>query len=118
MSGLAPAPHDSGAMRGRRMIAGGQRGLRHAVPGRTRSHMSQPASEVRRQAPQQNQAPQQKRQAAQAGHHRDRQTAHHHRKRSPEDCHAMAASNRRIDTALTVQEPVSVIMGSSSRSFS
>lgn len=112
MSGLAPAPHDSGAMRGRRMIAGGQRGLRHAVPGRTRSHMSQPASEVRRQAPQQ------KRQAAQAGHHRDRQTAHHHRKRSPEDCHAMAASNRRIDTALTVQEPVSVIMGSSSRSFS
>jgi hypothetical protein len=30
----------------------------------------------------------------------------------------MAASNRHIDTALTVQEPVSVIMGSSSRSFS
>ena len=57
MYGLALAPHDSGAMRGRRMIAGGQRGLRHAVPGRTRSHMSQPASEVRRQAPQQNGKP-------------------------------------------------------------
>ena len=31
MSGLAPAPHDSGAMRGRRMIAGGRRTLRHVL---------------------------------------------------------------------------------------
>lgn len=29
MTGLAPVPHDSGAMRGRRTIAGGRRSLRH-----------------------------------------------------------------------------------------
>lgn len=31
MTGLAPVPHDSGAMRGRRMIAGGRRALRHVL---------------------------------------------------------------------------------------
>jgi transposase len=31
MTGLAPVPHDSGAMRGRRMIAGGRRSLRHVL---------------------------------------------------------------------------------------
>ncbi len=31
MTGLAPVPHDSGAMRGRRAIAGGRRSLRHAL---------------------------------------------------------------------------------------
>jgi len=31
MAGLAPVPHDSGAMRGRRAIAGGRRALRQAL---------------------------------------------------------------------------------------
>jgi transposase len=31
MSGLAPVPHDNGAMRGRRAIAGGRRALRHVL---------------------------------------------------------------------------------------
>ena len=31
MAGLAPVPRDSGAMRGRRMIAGGRRALRHVL---------------------------------------------------------------------------------------
>ena len=31
MAGLAPVPHDSGAMRGRRAIAGGRRSLRHVL---------------------------------------------------------------------------------------
>lgn len=31
MTGLAPVPHDSGAMRGRRMIVGGRRALRHVL---------------------------------------------------------------------------------------
>ncbi len=31
MTGLAPIPHDSGAMRGRRAIAGGRRSLRHVL---------------------------------------------------------------------------------------
>ncbi len=31
MTGLAPVPHDSGAMRGRRTIAGGRRSLRHVL---------------------------------------------------------------------------------------
>ena len=31
MTDLAPVPHDSGAMRGRRMIAGGRRALRHVL---------------------------------------------------------------------------------------
>lgn len=31
MTGLAPVPHDSGTMRGRRMIAGGRRSLRHVL---------------------------------------------------------------------------------------
>ena len=31
MTGLAPVPHDSGPMRGRRAIAGGRRGLRHVL---------------------------------------------------------------------------------------
>ncbi len=31
MTGLAPLPRDSGAMRGRRMIAGGRRALRHVL---------------------------------------------------------------------------------------
>lgn len=31
MTGLAPIPHDSGAMRGRRSIAGGRRSLRHVL---------------------------------------------------------------------------------------
>lgn len=31
MTGLAPVSHDSGAMRGRRMIAGGRRALRHVL---------------------------------------------------------------------------------------
>ncbi|MEW9918475.1 IS110 family transposase [Marimonas sp. MJW-29] len=31
ITGLAPVPHDSGAMRGRRMIAGGRRSLRHVL---------------------------------------------------------------------------------------
>lgn len=31
MTGLAPVPHDSGAMRGRRAIAGGRRALRHVL---------------------------------------------------------------------------------------
>ncbi len=31
MTGLAPVPHDSGAMRGRRLIAGGRRALRHVL---------------------------------------------------------------------------------------
>lgn len=31
MTGLAPVPHDSGAMRGRRAIAGGRRSLRHVM---------------------------------------------------------------------------------------
>lgn len=31
MTGLAPVPRDSGAMRGRRMIAGGRRALRHVL---------------------------------------------------------------------------------------
>ena len=31
MTGLAPVPHDSGAMRGRRAIAGGRRSLRHVL---------------------------------------------------------------------------------------
>lgn len=31
MTGLAPVPHNSGAMRGRRMIAGGRRALRHVL---------------------------------------------------------------------------------------
>jgi len=31
MTGLAPVPHDSGAMRGRRRIAGGRRSLRHVL---------------------------------------------------------------------------------------
>ncbi|MDQ1902383.1 transposase [Paracoccus sp. WLY502] len=31
MTGLAPVPRDSGAMRGRRMIAGGRRTLRHVL---------------------------------------------------------------------------------------
>ena len=31
MTGLAPVPHDSGAMRGRRKIAGGRRSLRHVL---------------------------------------------------------------------------------------
>lgn len=31
MTGLAPVPHDSGVMRGKRMIAGGRRSLRHVL---------------------------------------------------------------------------------------
>ena len=31
MAGLAPVPHDSGTMRGRRAIAGGRRALRHVL---------------------------------------------------------------------------------------
>ncbi|MEX1660600.1 transposase [Thioclava sp. 15-R06ZXC-3] len=31
MTGLAPVPHDSGAMRGRRAIAGGRRSPRHVL---------------------------------------------------------------------------------------
>ena len=31
MAGLAPVPHDSGAMRGRRAIAGGRRAIRHVL---------------------------------------------------------------------------------------
>ncbi|MFC0281549.1 transposase, partial [Falsigemmobacter intermedius] len=31
MTGLAPVPHDSGAMRGKRAIAGGRRALRHVL---------------------------------------------------------------------------------------
>ncbi|MDR7127358.1 transposase [Pseudorhodobacter sp. 4114] len=31
MTGLAPVPHDSGAMRGRGAIAGGRRSLRHVL---------------------------------------------------------------------------------------
>lgn len=31
MTGLAPVPHDSGEMRGRRTIAGGRRSLRNAL---------------------------------------------------------------------------------------
>lgn len=31
MTGLAPVPHDSGTMRGRRMIVGGRRALRHVL---------------------------------------------------------------------------------------
>jgi transposase len=31
MTGLAPVPHDSGSMRGRRAIAGGRRALRHVL---------------------------------------------------------------------------------------
>lgn len=31
MTGLAPVPHDSGALRGRRTIAGGRRYLRHVL---------------------------------------------------------------------------------------
>jgi len=31
MTGLAPVPHDSGAIRGRRTIAGGRRSLRHVL---------------------------------------------------------------------------------------
>jgi transposase len=31
MTGLAPVPHDSGTMRGRRAIAGGRRALRHVL---------------------------------------------------------------------------------------
>lgn len=31
MTGLAPVPHDSDAMRGRRTIAGGRRPLRHVL---------------------------------------------------------------------------------------
>ena len=31
MTGLAPVPHDSGTMRGRRTIAGGRRALRHVL---------------------------------------------------------------------------------------
>lgn len=31
ITGLAPVPHDSGAMRGRRTIAGGRRSLRHVL---------------------------------------------------------------------------------------
>ena len=31
MTGLAPVPHDSGAMRGRRAIAGGRRSIRHLL---------------------------------------------------------------------------------------
>lgn len=31
MTGLAPVPHDSGAMKGRRVIAGGRRSLRHVL---------------------------------------------------------------------------------------
>nr|WP_272211332.1 transposase [Marinicella sp. W31]MDC2877219.1 transposase [Marinicella sp. W31] len=31
MTGLAAVPHDSGTMRGRRMIAGGRRSLRHVL---------------------------------------------------------------------------------------
>ena len=31
MTGLAPIPHDSGAMRGKRAIAGGRRALRHVL---------------------------------------------------------------------------------------
>ncbi|MEL6361728.1 MAG: IS110 family transposase [Pseudomonadota bacterium] len=31
MTGLAPVPHDSGAMQGRRVIAGGRRSLRHVL---------------------------------------------------------------------------------------
>ncbi|MDR7127560.1 hypothetical protein J2X53_004410 [Pseudorhodobacter sp. 4114] len=31
VTGLAPVPHDSGTMRGRRAIAGGRRALRHVL---------------------------------------------------------------------------------------
>ena len=31
MTGLAPVPYDSGTMRGKRMIAGGRRALRHVL---------------------------------------------------------------------------------------
>ena len=31
MTGLAPVPHDSGKLRGRRAIAGGRRALRHVL---------------------------------------------------------------------------------------
>lgn len=31
MAGLAPVPHDSGAMRGKRAIAGGRRAIRHVL---------------------------------------------------------------------------------------
>ncbi|MGN8118063.1 transposase [Labrys sp. 22185] len=31
MTGLAPVPYDSGTMRGRRMIVGGRRALRHVL---------------------------------------------------------------------------------------
>ncbi|MFC3751745.1 transposase [Aquamicrobium ahrensii] len=31
MTGLAPTPHDSGTMRGKRRIVGGRRALRHVV---------------------------------------------------------------------------------------
>ncbi|WP_237954470.1 transposase [Acetobacter senegalensis] len=41
MTGLAPMSHDSGAMRGKRVISGGQRSLRHVlISGRTGSFMS------------------------------------------------------------------------------
>lgn len=31
LTGLAPVPHDSGSLRGRRTIAGGRRALRHVM---------------------------------------------------------------------------------------
>ena len=51
MTGLAPVPHGSGTMRGKRAIAGGRRTATCLVPGRTCRRLSQSGSETSRAAP-------------------------------------------------------------------
>lgn len=92
MTGLAPVPHDSGAMRGRRAIAGGRRSLRHVLFRPHLPPLSQSSSEAGRAAPQN------ARQAAQTRHCRYRPQAGHHCKRDLESGCLMATKPGHVNT--------------------
>ncbi len=89
MTGLAPIPHDSGAMRGRRAVAGGRRSLRHVL---FQAALSQSGSQACRKTSQR------AGEAAQTRHNRNRTQAGHNRKRYHQNRHPLAPSAHRINT--------------------
>ena len=89
MTCLALTPHDSGAMRGRRAIAGGRRSLRHVL---FQAALSQSGSQACRKTSQRAW------EAAQTCHNCNRTQAGHNRKRDHQNRHPLAPSDRRINT--------------------
>lgn len=93
ITGLAPVPHDSGVMRGRRTIAGGRRPLRRvlfqaALATACHNPVLNTVAKRLKKAPK----------AAQAGDCRNRAKAGHNRQRDHQNRQALADSARRIDT--------------------